>query len=356
MWVSGLSMARRFYQQVVGPLLKGKPHAAALLGEGSEVLGFDDAISTDHDFGPRVQLFLPDQSDIAAAQALLRGLPEQFDGFPVRHVDADRDGHRVEVTTVSAFFTARLGVDPANGMSLADWLLSPTHVLAGLTSGEVFHDPDGDVAVRRTALRWYPHDIWRYALAAGWLRVGQEEAFVGRAGGRGDDLGSRIVAARLVRELARLSFLVERRWAPYSKWLGRAFADLKLAARLGPHLTASLAASGWRDREAALCEAASILVAATNDLGLAPPVDTAPRAFYDRDIRVIGAERLTVALADAITDVEITTLLDRLGSRHRTTVGMLPGTIDHAIDSTDVLCHPYRCRSAAKTIGLTDLN
>jgi hypothetical protein len=52
--VSGLDLSRRFYEQAVRPLVSGVPHSAALLGEGSEVLGFDDEVSTDHDFGPRV--------------------------------------------------------------------------------------------------------------------------------------------------------------------------------------------------------------------------------------------------------------------------------------------------------------
>jgi hypothetical protein len=256
------------------------------------------------------------------------------------------------VTTAEEFFSQRLGVDPAAGMSLADWLLAPTQTLASLTAGAVFHDPQGALAGRRAVLRWYPDDVWRYALAAGWLRIGQEEAFVGRAGGVGDDLGSRIVAARLVRELVRLAFLVQRRWAPYGKWLGRALAELPLAARLRPHLATAMTAAGWREREAAVCAAASVLAAATNDLGLAEPVDPAPRRFHDRDIRVIDGERFTAALTEAIADVELNALLARLGYRRGVTVGTLPGTIDQAVDSTDLLCDPDRCRSTAGTLGL----
>jgi hypothetical protein len=270
------------------------------------VLGYDDRVSTDHAFGRRVLIF------------------------------RDEPGRRV-----GDYFAGQLGVDPARGMSVADWLRSPTQILATLTAGAVFHDPAGDLARRRDALAWYPPDVWRYALAAGWLRFGQEEAFVGRTGSTGDDLGSRLIAGRLVRELMRLAFLVERRWAPYPKWFGRAFRDLALAADLSPLLAAAVSADGWREREAALVRAATLVGAATNALGLAEPVDPAPRQFYTRDIRVVAADRFTVALAAAVTDPHLRRLIDGPGLRDG--VPRLPGTIDQVTDNTDVLVDPARC-------------
>jgi hypothetical protein len=350
--VPGIELSRRYYAGVVGPLLGAVPHSAALLGSGSEVLGFDDEVSSDHDFGPRLQVFLP----AGATEPDLTALPRTFEGFPTVFAYSDRWGGepapQVEVTTAGDFFTTRLGVDPADGMGWADWLLTPTQVLAGLTGGAVFHDPDGELARRRSALQWYPADVWRYALAAGWLRVAQEEAFVGRAGAAGDDLGSRLVAARLVRELVRLAFLVERCWAPYAKWLGSAFSGLKLAQPAGPPLAAALAATGWREREDALVEAAGVVAAATNELGLAEPVDPAPRGYFTRDIRVVGADRFTVALTASITDPPVRALVDRLGGRRGGPIGTLPGTIDQVTDSTEILCRPARCRSAAPLLGV----
>jgi hypothetical protein len=328
---------------VVAPLLAGTPHAAALLGDGSEVLGYDDETSTDHDFGPRVQVFLNPGDDHGAVHATLAGLPGRFE---------DWQGHQVEVATAADFFARVIGVDPAGGMGLADWLLVPTQRLASLTAGPVFHDPADELERRRAALAWYPDDVWRYVLAAGWLRIGQEQAFVGRTGGTGDELGSAVLAARLARDLIRLAFLIERRWAPYSKWLGRAFAGLSLAAEVGAPLRTALAAAGWRDREAAVCAAASALVAATNRLGLAEPVDPAPRRFYERDLRVVAAEALTEALTVAITDPQVRALLTRLGQRPGASVPRLPGAIDQAVDSVDVLSHVDRCRAAAPALGL----
>jgi hypothetical protein len=312
--MNGIEISRRYYLHSVAPGLAGVPHVAALLGPGSEVLGYDDDVSPDHDFGERVQVF-----------------------------SAGRQ-------TVAEFFTAWLGVDPLDGMPVADWLLTPTQILAGLTRGAVFHDPEGELTRRRAALAWYPDDVWRYALAAGWLKVSQEEAFVARAGSTGDDLGSRILAGRLVRELMRIGFLVERRWAPYGKWFGKGFAELRLAAELDPPLRAALSAETWREREDMICTAGSLLAAATNELALCPAVDPAPRQFYSRDIRVLGAHRFTIALSAEITDPALLGVIERVGRRNG--IPSLAGTIDQAVDSTDILGDIGRCRAAAPLLGL----
>lgn len=55
----GLRLAGEFYARVVRPVLDqafpGLRYAAALLGPGSEVLGFGTGRSTDHDWGPRLR-------------------------------------------------------------------------------------------------------------------------------------------------------------------------------------------------------------------------------------------------------------------------------------------------------------
>ncbi len=77
-FVPGAELGRRFYAEVVRPLLDaefpGLPHAAAHLGEGSDVLGYDTAMSRDHDWGPTVTLFLPEAEAgrAPAIRAMLR--------------------------------------------------------------------------------------------------------------------------------------------------------------------------------------------------------------------------------------------------------------------------------------------
>jgi len=75
-FVSGLDLSRCFFQEIVRPLLANAfpelRYAAALLGPGSEVLGFDTEMSIDHDWGPRLFIFLREEDAEQGALSLLR--------------------------------------------------------------------------------------------------------------------------------------------------------------------------------------------------------------------------------------------------------------------------------------------
>ena len=76
-FVPGLELCRNFYEEVVAPAV-GVPHGAALLGSGSDVLGFDTERSTDHDWGPRCQAFVPAADLDEVRSRLLTTLPEAY--------------------------------------------------------------------------------------------------------------------------------------------------------------------------------------------------------------------------------------------------------------------------------------
>jgi Domain of unknown function (DUF4037) len=335
-FVPGLRLAREFYATVVRPLLEERfprlPYAAALLGPGSEVLGFDSQRSTDHDWGPRLQVFLGDSDAgryAAPVTAMLASrLPASFLGypvaFPVTREPGGIAGHRVQVTGLGAWLSARLGFDPRDAVTVPDWLATPAQRLAEFTAGDVFHDGPGELSRARGRLAWYPRDVWLHLLACQWQRIGQEEPFPGRCAEAGDDLGSAIVTARLARDLMRLCLLMHRRYPPYSKWLGTAVARLPDTAGLTASLTAAISACGWPAREQRLRETYGTVAALHNELGLTPPLDPRTHPFYDRPYQVIGAERFTAALREAITDPAVRRL-------------PLTGAIDQFIDSTDAV-------------------
>jgi hypothetical protein len=313
-FVPGLGLAGEFYAEVVRPLLDeafpGLEYAAALIGAGSEVLGFDTERSTDHDWGPRLLLFLGDEDAGRLArdvdEVVAGRVPETFGGYGVRFgVTRDPYGgerHRVEVFGLGGWLTRQLGFDPRRGVTVPDWLGVPWQRLAEVTGGAIFADDAGELTRVRTALSWYPRDVWCYVLACQWSRIAAEEAFPGRCAEAGDELGSAVVTARLARDLMGLWLLMNRRYPPYSKWLGSAFALVPGSGEVGAELRAALAASGWPDRERHLSRAFTLTAQAHNRLGLTGPLDPATRPYYTRPYQVLDAGRFATALTGVISD------------------------------------------------------
>ncbi len=335
-FVPGLTIAGDFFAEAVQPILAAHfpalQYGAALLGPGSEVLGFDTPMSTDHDWGLRVFLFLREHDAAALsrriASVLSHELPSTFRGVPLgiatqtttstvrgmELVDA-MDGpvkHHVVPMTVRRFCEAQLGCDATTGkLSAAQWLSIPSHALGEVVSGAVYVDTTGEITELRRRLAWYPRDVHLYVLAAGWQRVGDEEHLAPRAGHAGCELGSALIAARLVRDVMHLCFLMERRHAPYAKWLGTAFSRLHCAAAVEPALRRVQTATSWAARQAALGEAYTLLAEMHNALGLTRPMCTAVSAFHERPWKVIHGDEFARALVEQIEDDEVKAIASR---------------------------------------------
>lgn len=348
-FIPGLELSQIFYEEAVRPILDrefpGLVYSAARLGSGSDVLGFDTPLSRDHDWGPRLQLFLSmaDHSIFAGAlrEALGRQLPKKVRGYSTHFGDptdegsrlmADTDGpvnHRVEIWTVPAFFEDTMAYeDPDQDPTVFQWLTWPQQHLLGVTAGRVFYDGLQVLGPIRKRLRYYPHDVWLYLLAAQWSRIGQEEPFVGRTGDVGDELGSRLLAARLVHDIMFLCFLMEKRYAPYPKWFGSAFARLESATILTPILHRALSAEKWPLRETYLCQAYEIIAAMHNDLAIAEAQPTHVTFFHNRPYRIINADRFASALRQEISDPVVQQ------------IGTAIGSIDQFSHSTDLRSYP----------------
>lgn len=238
-FLSGLDLARGLHDEVIAPVLD-VPYAACLLGEGSEVLGFDDARSRDHEWGPRLQLFVAVADIDHVSRTVRAAMPPTYRGYPTSwfSLDAGKDTDHVEVTSTALWMASRLPTIPAESADAAAWLAIPQQHLLQLAAGEVFHDDIGEITAWREAFEWYPLDVWRWMLACQWHLIGQVHPLLTRTVETGDRLGARLLAARLSELMMELAFLQERRYRPYAKWFGRAFERLAVARELGPLLDA----------------------------------------------------------------------------------------------------------------------
>ncbi len=350
-FISGLELSRLFYQEAVKPLLDESfpdlRYSAALIGFGSEVLGFDTEMSTDHDWGARLMIFL-EEDDFAARrdaihELLSRRLPYEFRGFPTNFSPPDPEdngtrrlekiergliNHRVEFFTIRGFFLFYINLDLHLPLEAADWLTLPEQKLRAITAGAVYHDETG---LRETIRRfeYYPRDVWLYLLASGWNRISQDEHLTGRAANVGDEIGSAIIAARIVRDLMRLCFLMEKQYAPYPKWFGMAFSRLSCAPDLSPVLSKVLSAETWREREKFLAAAYEYVAGMHNRLKITEKLPAKAANFFNRPFLVIHLHgKFADEICKLITDPAVKRLTER----------RLIGSLDQISDNTDILC------------------
>jgi len=348
-FIPGLKLAEGFFHEEVLPILKAHypnlQYSAALIGSGSEVLGFDTAMSVDHHWGPRVMLFLrPDdfkskRDDIRIA--LSNKLPATYLGYSTNFSEPNPEdngvqllqstasgpvNHRVEMYTLDGFFLSYMNIRVDEELNPVDWLTLPHQKLRSITAGRVFHDNLGLKEIRER-FSWYPHDVWLYILASAWARIGQEEHLMGRTGLASDEVGSILIGSRLVRDIMRLAFLMERKYPPYAKWFGTAFAQLESAERLAPALAGALHAVSWEQREASLCLAYEVLAQMHHELRITEPVSTEVSQFWSRPFRVIGGDRFTKAIMQHIRDPQIVSLTQQRPI----------GSVDLWSDNTDLL-------------------
>jgi Domain of unknown function (DUF4037) len=282
--LTGLELARLFFHECVAPIVEaaapGLRYSAGRIGDGSDVMGFDDAVSRDHGWGPRCVLLLaPEHAGELRRTldaALAGNLPLTYRGYttsfwrPTGSLifrDAPPVAHWIEMATTEEFLRYHLGVAGVAGLSPRDWLAMSSFNLLAMTAGEMFRDDLGFEETRR-ALAFYPDDVRLYLIAAEWRKIAEEQAFPGRAGSRGDEAGSAIVAARLAERLMRICFHLERRYVPYGKWFGSAFLRLERCTEVRAPITRMLTAPTWQQRDHHWGEALAAVIAAHERDGL----------------------------------------------------------------------------------------
>lgn len=353
-FIPGLKLSEMFYQEAVRPILDAEfsnlLYSAALMGSGSEVLGLDSAQSMDHHWGPRVKLFLQEEDyqkyKSKIEKVMSEKLPFKFhdiqtnfgnpDTIGVQLLEAKDSGlinHRVETKTIKSFFESVLAFNPYNEITIFDWLEFPEQHLLSVTAGKVFHDGLGELVKLREKFRYYPREVWLHLLASQWTKISQEEAFVGRSGDVGDELGSRLIANRIIQFLMKLCFLMDKQYAPYYKWFGTGFSKLKIAQKLIPVFDQVQSSTTWKEREKYLSRAYEIVAEKHNSLNITTPLETKVSPFYERPYLVIHADKFAAEIKKTITDEKIKRIADRN-----------IGSVDQFIDSTDVLSHPDICK------------
>ncbi len=232
--MKGLELSEQLYREKVRGAIEAEfPEAApriavGLAGPGSECFGYDDDISQDHDFAPRLCLWLTetDAREIGA-RLLTRYEAWTAEFAPVTETARDRSGP-IAIPDFYRRFTGCPGVPP----DAISWLRVPEHLLAAATNGRVFRDDLGEFsAVRGALLEGYPPDVRRKRLAARLFTMGQAGQYnLPRCLKRGDAVAARLAEAEFMTAALQAVCLLNGRYAPYYKWLYRAASELPTAS------------------------------------------------------------------------------------------------------------------------------
>ena len=234
--MQGIELSRSFYEEYGRPMLEREfaDHldkiAVGLVGHGSECFGFDDEISLDHDFEPGFCIWLTEEDEKEFGFKLFRAyskLPKEYKG--IKCLDKSAMGSKEKgVHTIEDFYSAYTGRRGAPEC-WQDWLYTPSHYFAEATNGTVFTDPLGKFTeIREIIKNGMPEDVRLKKIACCTLHMAQAGQYnYKRCIAHGEIGAARFALDEFARNASELTFLLERRHAPYYKWIFRSMKELK---------------------------------------------------------------------------------------------------------------------------------
>ncbi len=276
----GLELARAYYEQCGAEWLRREfpgyvdRIAVGLVGEGSECFGFDDDISTDHDFEPGFCLWITQEDEQAIGFKLMRGykkLPDTFMGVSRKAVSLFGGGRR-GVHGIGEFYESFTG-SPGAPEELMQWLKLPEHALACAVNGEVFADGLGEFSrIRSTLQAGYPEDVRLKKIAARAAVMAQAGQYnFMRCVRRGEYGAAALALTEFAQAAVSMAHLLCSRYAPYYKWGFRSLRSLgdgSMAARLEWLITSPTNEETAKKKSDAVEEIAADIVSVLRARGL----------------------------------------------------------------------------------------
>ena len=240
-----LERCREFYEHYGKKMIHEKfPEyekriAVGLVGEGSDCFGFDDEISTDHDYGLGFCMWLNVSDYLAIGDELQRAYEEL-----IREHEENTGGNRFleerrGVFCIDDFYADLLQIDRE---LVKKWKFSAVYIeeqlLAAAVNGEVFRDDEGDfTATREELLRYYPEPIWRQRLSKALHDFSQyAQSNYPRMMARQDMVTAQICVAKAMEAAMDIVYMLNKVYAPYYKWKRKGMEKLSVLSKIGREL------------------------------------------------------------------------------------------------------------------------
>ena len=260
-WIRNLEKCRKFYENYGKAMIqKCFPEyesriAVGLAGEGSDCFGFDDTISTDHDYEVGFCMWLTD----ADYKNIGTALQKQYERLMEEHGN-DR-GHnpflakRRGVFSINGFCNGILATDynyetlfSQNGDRIdskqkmdnnqIDFLAIREENLAVMVNGEVFRDDLGMfTSIREYVKGYYPEKVWRLRLSQSLHEFSQyAQSNYPRMMARKDAVTANMCVGKAIESAMDIAHLLNRTYAPYYKWKKKSLERLSKLQEMIPVL------------------------------------------------------------------------------------------------------------------------
>lgn len=267
--MKGIDIAKDFFLNWGKPFLEQEfPQLAKRVAAGrilgSDVIGADDEISQDHNWGPQFSLFLSEddfsRSGKQLSEAMNAGAPQKWKGH---RVDGAGD-QSVIIESVPRWIRGHIGFselphkDEDWGLIVRDrryggFIEARESTLYFLRHGAIWLDNNEEFSRWRETLSYYPENVWYGRLAEESFRLWQygEYNFVQRTAKRGDPIAISLCLGEFTEGVMRMMMLLNKEYTPYWKWLAHKFRKLDCAKQYTPPLE-QLLASGDSEEQAKL--------------------------------------------------------------------------------------------------------
>lgn len=243
--LTGMEICKKFYEEYGRQMIHEKfpeyenQMAVGLVGEGSEVFGYDDKFSRDHDFGPGFCIWLPKE----LYKAMGDKVQEEYDKLPntfmgIQRTTTEMGKGRVGVWRMGDFFEEYTGHRTAPELA-AEWVEIDDYKLATVTNGEIWRDDLGEFTKRRQGFLAQPPEAYRVKLArmiSSMAQMGQ--ANYARSMARKDYVTAQICISKYMEDTLHCIFLLNDAYAPYYKWLLTGSKSLEILPEVGDMLRA----------------------------------------------------------------------------------------------------------------------
>ena len=235
--MKGLEISEKYFNEFGLPVLKSEFSdlldflCVGLVGSGSECYGFDDDISTDHDFEPGFCIFIPDEDTIDRKAAfrlekMYLKLPKEFCGIRRNNINPF-GGNRHGVIRISDFYESKLGKNYAS-FTPDDWFCVPEYSLFEAVNGKVFFDNYGLFSEIREKFSKYPDDIRLKKLAGNILLMAQSGQYnFERCLSHKENAAAQLALFDFVKAGMNTVFLINNAYMPYYKWSFKAMRGLE---------------------------------------------------------------------------------------------------------------------------------